>query len=319
MENLQNPYVKWIDDNQQTHHLEIINKIFIGRSCEGIDENKRILVKHSLTSRDHAVITRKGSLIQITDSSKNGTWVNGVRLAAGSSQYLANGDEIQVGAALIRLSCSDTLTTVREETDSTIIDSRKIIVTNLVADVRGYSSMSQTEDSSHQVYTIMNEIINTFSEIVHEYRGTIKDYAGDAVYAFWDHCLEPRREQAKLACQAALKQAQSIDQIRSKLLKENPAVENLRLGWGITTGSVTMSHYGTRAVDLALVGDCTNLAFRFSGIANKDLSSKIVICSKTADLISDTELSVADLGFVSVRGRSGSEHVFGIKHEGSEK
>ena len=64
---------------------------------------------------------------------------------------------------------------------------------------------------------------------------------------------------------------------------------------------------------MALVGDCTNLAFRLSGIANKDLPSEIVICSETADLVRDTNLMVADLGSVPVKGRSGKENVFGIK------
>ena len=69
------------------------------------------------------------------------------------------------------------------------------------------------------------------------------------------------------------------DGIRDEFQSTNPAAESLKMGWGITTGSVTMSHYGSRASDLALVGDCTNLAFRLSGIANKDLDKKIILCA----------------------------------------
>jgi len=306
------PYFEWSDENQEKRRLEVIDKVFIGRVCMGINEKKRIIVKHKRVSRDHAKITLSGSNLQITDSSMNGTWVNSVRLAAGSSKYLADGDEIQVGETLIRVRCPDLVTLDREDTDETIVSSMNVIVTNLVADVRGFSTMAQREDSS-QVYALMKEIINTFSAIVHDYKGTIKDYAGDAVFAFWDHRSEQRKEQALLACQAAIKQAQSVDQIRAKLSDRMPAVEPLRLGWGITTGNVIMSHYGSRAADLALVGDCTNLAFRLSGIANKDLPSEIVICSETADLVRDTNLIMVDLGPVPVRGRSGKENVFGIK------
>jgi class 3 adenylate cyclase len=84
------------------------------------------------------------------------------------------------------------------------------------------------------------------------------------------------------------------------------------MGWGITTGRVTMAHYSSRVADLALVGDATNLAFRLSGMANKDLSSPIAMCSQTADLVQDT-LSVVDLGFFAVRGRTGREHLYGIR------
>jgi class 3 adenylate cyclase len=85
------------------------------------------------------------------------------------------------------------------------------------------------------------------------------------------------------------------------------------MGWGITTGKVTMSHYGSRAADLALVGDCTNLAFRLSGLANKELSEKIVICSQTADLVRG-ELELKDLGSVPIKGRAGKEHIFALNY-----
>jgi adenylate cyclase len=308
------PYFEWVDENQKKHRLEVVDKIFIGRVCMGVDDTKCIIVKHRLISRDHAVITLCGSHLQITDTSKNGTWVNNVRLTAGSSQYLADGDEIRLGETVIRVRCPDLAMNDREDVDidGTMVTPTNVIVTNLVADVRGFSTMTQTEDSS-QIYALMKEIISTFSAIVHDYKGTIKDYVGDAIYAFWDHRFVPSKEQAVLACQAALKQAQTVSQIRSNLSGINPTVEYLRLGWGITTGKVTMSHYGSRAIDLALVGDCTNLAFRLSGIANKDLPSEIVICAETADLVRDTQLEVFDLGYVSVRGRSGKEHVFGIR------
>jgi len=309
------PCIEWTDENQEKHSIEVVDKVFIGRVCMGIEKTKCVIVKHGLASRDHAVITLIGSHLQITDTSKNGTWVNGVRLMAGSSQYLADGDEIQIGPTSMKVQCSDLMMDVNKDIDDekTRIARTNVTVTNLVADVRGFSSMSQTEDSSH-VYALMKEVIRTFSTIVYDYKGTIKDYVGDAVYAFWDHSFVPQKKMALLACQAAFKQAQSVNKIRAKISGINPVAKFLRLGWGITTGKVTMSHYGSRAIDLALVGDCTNLAFRLSGIANKDLPSEIVICYETANLVRDTpELDVFDLGSVPVKGRSGEEKVYGIK------
>ena len=84
------------------------------------------------------------------------------------------------------------------------------------------------------------------------------------------------------------------------------------MGWGITTGKVTLSHYGSRAADLALVGDCTNLAFRLSSLANKELLEKIVICSQTAKLIQN-RLSIKDLGSIQIKGRQGQEQVFALR------
>lgn len=308
-----NPYLEWVDENQQVHRLEIVEKVFIGRSCRGIEETKRIIVDDPFISRDHAVVSRRASHLRIADTSKNGTWINDVRVTAGSSHSLENGDIIKVGIASFRVFCTETTSQnekYRLPINGTVIIPTKVVVTNLVADVRGFSGFSQDHDSN-QVYALMNEIISRFNPITEKFKGTIKDYAGDAVYAFWDHTGGPQNHRAVLACRAAIKQTQIFEQIRKNLASENPAVENMRMGWGITTGKVTMAHYGSRAVDLALVGDCTNLAFRLSGIANKDLREKIVICSQTANLIRNT-LSVIDLGDVNTRGRSGKEHVFGL-------
>ncbi|MGD8738730.1 MAG: adenylate/guanylate cyclase domain-containing protein [Desulfobacterales bacterium] len=307
------PYLEWVDENRQTQQLEIVDKVFIGRSCKGVDPQKRILVQDEQVSRDHAVISRRAEQLQITDRSKNGTWVNGIRLAAGASSNLGDGDTIRLGEFSLRVFYPENVTNVTDAailTDGTRVTPTQIIVTNVVADVREFTTFSQ-ENASSDVYALMKEIFDTFSAIVYNFKGTIKDYAGDAVYAFWDHTAEPISTQAVLACQAAIQQTQTINEIRAKLSGKNIASDNLQMGWGITTGKVTMSHYGSRAADLALVGDCTNLAFRLSGLANKQLSEKIVICSQTAELIRN-DLKIKDLGNVEIKGRTGKEHVFGL-------
>ena len=307
------PYLEWVDENQHTQYLEIVDKVFIGRSCKGVDPQKRILVQDAQISRDHAVVSRRAEHLKITDRSKNGTWVNGIRLAAGASSDISDGDIIKVGEFTFRVCYPENVTDIKETdifTDGTRVTPTEIMVTNVVADVRDFTTFSQDHASS-DVYALMKEIFDKFSAIVYQFKGTIKDYAGDAVYAFWDHDLEPIKTQAVLACQAAIKQTQTVNDIRAQLIGKNLAAENLQMGWGITTGKVTLSHYGSRAADLALVGDCTNLAFRLSGMANKELSEKIVICSQTAALVGD-ELALKDLGSISIKGRTGQEHVFAL-------
>jgi class 3 adenylate cyclase len=307
------PYLEWIDENRQARKLKIVDKVFIGRSCKGVDPQKRILVQDEQVSRDHAVVSRRAQQLQIRDRSKNGTWVNGIRLAAGASCVLADGDIIRLGDFSFHVFSPETVTHVTDAailTEGTRVTPTEMVVTNVVADVREFTTFSQ-EHASSDVYALMKEIFDTFSAIVYNFKGTIKDYAGDAVYAFWGHTVEPTGKQAVLACQAAIQQTKALDEIRAELSGKNIAAENLQMGWGITTGRVTMSHYGSRSADLALVGDCTNLAFRLSGLANKELSEKVVICAQTADLVRE-DLALKDLGNVEIKGRTGKEHVFGL-------
>jgi adenylate cyclase len=312
---MSSPYLEWIDENNKSRRLDIVDRVFIGRTCMGIDDTRRIILKHPAVSRDHVEISLTGAKPVLRDLSKNGTWVNNVRLAAGSTKPLEDGDVVGLGQTQIHLRCPYRQVVENEEMESsqTLVRPREVIVTNVVADVRGFCSISQMEES-YRVYELMKEIIQTFCAIVNDHKGTVKDYTGDEVYAFWEHGRYLSKEQAVAACLTAVEQAQTVAQIRAKLSGVNPAVESLRLGWGITTGKVTMSHYGWRVTDLTLVGDSTNSAFRLSSMANKQLMSEIVMCSQTAELVGES-LPTDDLGLVTLRGRYGQEHVYGIGRE----
>jgi adenylate cyclase len=307
-----NPYLEWHDENQCLHRRDLVDKIFLGRACRGVTPEKRILIKHPAISRDHAVVQLTGNGVTITDQSINGTWVNKVRMAPGASFRLENGDCIQIGGVSICLRCPTELPQNLDDdwSDATAIHPATVTVTNLVADVRGFSAFSQ-KLGSESAYVMMKEIIASFSDIVASMQGTVKDYAGDAVFAFWEHDPVPSSRRAVMACRAAFQQLESLDRIQRRMRVPHSDGTALRLGWGLTTGSATLSHYGSRSADLALVGDCINLAFRFSSMAAKEFAHTIILCNRTAELVS-AELPLVDLGWVETRGRTGKEHIFGI-------
>lgn len=310
---MDNPYLKFLDVHQAVQQLVIVDKVFIGRTCQGIESQKRIILKNPLVSRDHAVISRTAHHLKITDTSINGTWINDIRMTAGSSKELQNGDMIRIADSIIHVVYPQPASPDKNDsriTDKTIVSSSELVVTNLVADIREFTEFSQDGDSS-KVCEFIREIFDRFSAIVASHNGTIKDYAGDAIFAFWDHQEAERRHRAVLACQAALQQMHSLAQIREELSGKYHDAENIQMGWGLTTGKVTISHFGSRAADLALVGDCTNLAFRLSSMANKDLPNKIILCSQTAALI-EKDYIVKDLGDIRIKGRKGKERIFAL-------
>ena len=160
MEEVSNPYLEWLDKDQKTLRVEIIDRVFIGRLCKGVDETKKVIVSHPMVSRDHAEIIFSGSRLKIKDISKNGTWVNGVRIAGGSSEYLKDGDVIRVGDTTILVQNVNSLPPEQNDSRSvmsTDITPKEVTVTNVVADVRGFTGMSESENS-YQVYALMKEL-----------------------------------------------------------------------------------------------------------------------------------------------------------------
>ena len=138
---------------------------------------------------------------------------------------------------------------------------------------------------------------------------TIKDFAGDAVVAFWEHRFENAATQSYQACQAAVQQMQNFSKMRVALTGKYADVEKLQMGWGIATGPIVLSHFGLRSADLAIVGDCINLASRLSGMANKEIPESILLCSHTAVLL-ENRFALKDLGLFPIRGRKGKEQIF---------
>jgi len=310
--------LQWQDAQGEQRELEVLDKAFVGRTCAGVDPNRAIVLNDPNVSRDHLVIARTAYGTTLRDMSRNGTWVNGVRVTQGSERPLDDGDVIRVGqvelTVTIRSPEAEPLTD-EDDPDQTMTSWTTVSpvyqhVTNLVADLRGFTSLSETL-GSEQMYAVMNSVFKVFSDLVMAHRGTIKDYAGDAIYAFWEHGLMPNAEKAQLACTAALAQLAALPQIAAELAESIPEASQLRVGWGVTTGMVTVSQYGSRAADLAVLGDSTNLAFRISGLANKDLAAPIVVDEPTKMLVASA-YQLESLGEHAIKGKRQPVPLFGI-------
>jgi len=79
--------------------------------------------------------------LKITDTSINGTWINDVRMTAGSSKRLKNGDIIRIAASIIQVVDSQYASANKDDTwatDMRVVSSTEIVVTNLVADIRKF-------------------------------------------------------------------------------------------------------------------------------------------------------------------------------------
>ncbi len=308
------PCLEWQDAEGCCYRINVIERLYIGRVCQGVPADKRIIIRDVNVSRDHAIITCAGNALTIKDSSRNGTWVNNVRITSGGEQKLVSDDFVHIGSTKLHVIFSEQSEHYNSagvnQVETTRVLSRQETVTHLVADIRGFSILAQQTESS-LLFEVLSQLYESLTNIVHENRGTVKDFAGDAIFAFWEHNDKNDLVVVRSACHAALLQQQAAVALFSNLPEKFSKLRHLKLGWGIATGPVTVSHYGVRSENLALVGDSTNLAFRLSGMANKELSSTIVICHKTAKMVEQC-MRVTPLGEVDTKGRTGKETVFSI-------
>ena len=240
-------YVEWTDEKGEAHSLHLIDRIYIGRKCQGVPDDKKVVVNNPHVSKDHAVLTNTGGRIVAYDMSRNGTYVNGARITPGVEHPLQDGDIDAVGNCSMRVVVKELAPAFGRmaAAEETMTISSQVVVTNLVADVRGYTAYSQKLDSA-VMYEAMKEIFDDFSDIVHQRRGMVMDYAGDAIFAVWEHGKNEDPEKAALACQAAVDQHRTLAAILDRIVSSHEGFRQLQMGWGITTGEVTLSHYGVK-------------------------------------------------------------------------
>src|ERR1700691_4215304 len=82
----------------------LVDRLFVGRECPGIDDTRRILVTDDpAVSRNHLEIRVDAgtSSVVVVDTSSNGTRINGIRIERSVGVPLGPGDKIQVGSDVL--------------------------------------------------------------------------------------------------------------------------------------------------------------------------------------------------------------------------
>ena len=90
--------VAWPGRNDE-QSIPIIDHLFVGRECNGIDDQHRFLIEDISVSRTHAEVhlDTKQDQAWLIDRSTNGTWLNGARMERSVPVQIMPGDRVQVG------------------------------------------------------------------------------------------------------------------------------------------------------------------------------------------------------------------------------
>ena len=85
----------------------------------------------------------------------------------------------------------------------------------------------------------MNEFLTPITRIIHDHRGTIDKYMGDAVMAFWGAPLRDANH-AEHALQAAMDMVDMMAQVSDSFAAKG--WPSIRIGVGVSSGSMNVGN-----------------------------------------------------------------------------
>lgn len=152
-------------------------------------------------------------------------------------------------------------------------------ITVLFADIRGFTSFSETV-SPEQLVAVLNQYLAASAEEILKEEGTIDKFLGDAVMA-WFNAPIPQADHALRAVRAALGIRQALATVHARL----PVNSHLSFGVGIHTGEAVLGLVGTeRRLEFTAIGDSVNTAKR---IQENSGAGQILLSQPVLDLVAD--------------------------------
>jgi len=183
--------------------------------------------------------------------------------------------------------------TLRAQRGTGPLYGRKERVTVLFADVRNFSTLSETMDPDLTVM-MLNTLFIELVFAIEECGGSVDKFLGDGVMAFWPGSNAPQAVRAAAKMQGAMKRV-------NRKLGRTQIFVDLKIGVGLATGVAIVGNVGTpKQLQYTVIGDVVNLAARLCGLAAPD---EILFDEATYDLL-DPGTATDSLGPRRVKGRS---------------
>lgn len=167
----------------------------------------------------------------------------------------------------------------------------------LFSDVRNFTTISENMEPK-ELTELINGFLTPITKIIHQQRGTIDKYMGDAVMAFWGAPLDDPKH-ALHALNAAMLITERMHNLRQEFaLRGWPEI---KIGVGVNTGDMNVGNKGSEfRVDYTILGDAVNLGSRLEGLT-KVYGVDIIVGKATRHEVPEYEYRELDL--VKVKGK----------------
>ena len=181
-------------------------------------------------------------------------------------------------------------------------ESRELTV--LFSDVRGFTTISEGLDPT-QLTQLMNEYLTPMTHVIHQHRGTIDKYMGDAIMAFWGAPLHDPQH-ARHALLAGMEMLTKLEALQDHFKAKGwPPI---KIGVGLNTGEMTVGNMGSEfRLAYTVMGDAVNLGSRLEGLT-KEYGVQIMVSEFTRAAVPD--FLYRDLDRVRVKGKDKPVGIF---------
>jgi len=181
--------------------------------------------------------------------------------------------------------------------DSYSLEAENREMTVLFSDIRGFTTISEGLTPA-QLSELMNAYLTPMTKIIHEKRGTIDKYMGDAIMAFWGAPLEIPNH-ARHALETAMDMLERLNAIRVEFIERGWSA--IYIGVGLHTGMMSVGNMGSEfRMAYTVLGDAVNLGSRLEGLT-KVYGVEIIVSEATRDAV--PEFAYRELDIVKVKGK----------------
>jgi class 3 adenylate cyclase len=268
-----------------------------------------LYVDDPAVSSNHCVVMQDPSgHCFVRDLSLNGTRIDHRRLVPGADTEMKIDQVLSVGEEHEFALRGEVAVPRASGPRGTRPMTAPVEVTVLVGDISHYTTLVRSTPPE-LLQASVTAVIQELASLVGECEGTVKEYPGDAIVAYWES--SPSSNCAVRACRAVF----ALDAVVPRLAWD-PSIwklppEILRMDWALATGKVMIGRIGgAHPVGLSVVGEPIVKAFRLEKIADES-TGPMIACNRTR-LLAQGTVDFRELGEFSLEGFEKAEDVFAV-------
>jgi len=182
-------------------------------------------------------------------------------------------------------------------------DSRRKDMTIVFADIRSFSTLSETM-TPEENFAFINSYLRLMEPVIKAHQGFIDKYIGDEIMALFE-------DEPDVALHAATEMLRLLDLFN--ISREEAGLSPISIGIGINSGPTVLGTIGGHnRMEGTVIGDAVNIASRLEQL-NKVYGTQLLISEQTYHALRHPEhFSIRKIDYVQVKGKSEAVYVYEV-------